>query len=154
MQLNIMPDTYKIENSLGYIMGRAARSLGVRLNRNFSEAGYDVTCEQWAVLTNLWRKNGQSQHELAATACKDKTSVTRLIDGLEKRDLVVRTPDKVDRRQKLIYLTDQGKEFQKELLPIVEKTLNEAQQNIQVKDMDTCKKVLSRVYENLMDHGS
>lgn len=149
-----MPDKYKLENSLGYIMGRAARGLGARLNRNFAEAGYDVTCEQWGVLINLWRKNGQSQHELTATACKDKTSVTRLIDGLEKRNLVVRTPDKVDRRQKLIYLTNQGKKFQKELLHIVEKTLDEAQQNIPARDMETCKKVLTRVYENLIDHNN
>jgi DNA-binding MarR family transcriptional regulator len=147
-----MPNNYKMESSLGYIMGRAARGLGARLNRNFADAGYDVTCEQWGVLTNLWRKNGQSQHELTASACKDKTSVTRLIDGLEKRNLVVRTPDKVDRRQKLIHLTSQGKKFQKELLHIVEKTLEEAQHNIPAKDMDTCKRVLCRVYENLMDH--
>ena len=146
-----MAKTYKLEDSLGYMMGRAARSMGMRLNRNFMEAGHNVTCEQWGVLVNLWRRNGQSQQELAGTTCKDKTSVTRLIDGLEKRNLVVRTPDKVDRRQKLIYLTSKGKEFQQELLHIVEKTLNEAQQNVPAKDMDICKKVLCRVYENLSD---
>jgi DNA-binding MarR family transcriptional regulator len=146
-----MAKTYKLENSLGYMMGRAARSMGARLNHNFTEAGYDITCEQWGVLVNLWRNNGQSQQELAGTTCKDKTSMTRLIDGLERRNLVVRTPDKVDRRQKLIYLTNNGKKFQQELLHIVEKTLNEAQQNVPAKDMDICKKVLCRVYENLTD---
>ena len=147
-----MPENYRLENSLGYIMGRAARGLGARLNRNFNEAGYDVTCEQWGVLINLGKKNGQSQHDLAATACKDKTSMTRLIDGLEKRKLVVRTPDKEDRRQKLIFLSIKGKELQNELLHIVEKTLAEAQQNIPHGEMDICKKVLCRVYDNLADH--
>ena len=146
-----MAKTYKLENSLGYMMGRAARSMGARLNHNFTKAGYDITCEQWGVLVNLWRNNGQSQQELAGTTCKGKTSVTRLIDGLEKRNFVVRTPDKVDRRQKLIYLTSKGKEFQQELLHIVEKTLNEAQQSIRAKDISICKKVLCRVYENLSD---
>ncbi len=102
-------------------------------------------------MVNLGRKNGQSQQELAGTTCKDKTSVTRLIDGLEKRNLVVRTPDKVDRRQKLIYLTKKGKEFQQKLLYIVKKTLDEAQQTIPFKDIEICKKVLCRVYENLTD---
>ena len=146
-----MAKNYKFEDSLGYVMGRAARSMGMRLNHNFTQAGHNVTCEQWGVLVNLWRRNGQSQQELAGTTCKDKTSMTRLIDGLEKRNLVVRTPDKVDRRQKLIYLTSKGKEFQQELLHIVEKTLNEAQQAIHSKDMDICKKVLCRVYENLSE---
>ena len=132
-------------------MGRAARSLGTRLNRNFAESGYDVTCEQWAVLVNLWYKNGQTQQELAGITCKDKTSVTRLIDGLEKRKIVVRTPDKIDRRQKRIYLSDKGKAFQQELLHIVKKTLQEAQQRVNARDMATCKKVLKKVYENLTD---
>lgn len=149
--IKLMSKTYKLENSLGYMMGRAARSMGVRLNRNFSESGYDVTCEQWSVLVNLWRNNGQSQQELAGTTCKDKTSMTRLIDGLEKRNLVVRTPDKVDRRQKLIYLTNKGKDFQQKLLHIVEKTLNEAQHNVSIKDLEICKKVLCQVYDNLSD---
>ena len=142
---------YKLEDSIGYIMGRAARSLGTRLNRNFTVSGYDVTCEQWAVLVNLWRRNGQSQQELAGVTCKDKTSMTRLIHGMEKRRLVVRTPDKLDRRQKFIFLTASGKKFQQELLLIVEKTLKEAQQSIREKDMMTCKKVLKQVYDNLSD---
>lgn len=146
-----MATKYKSEDSLAYLVGRAGRSIGARLNRNFTEAGYDVTCEQWVLLANLWQSNGQSQQELAGTSCKGKTSVTRLIDGLEKRNLVVRTPDKVDRRQKFIYLTNKGKEFQQELLHIVEKTLDEAQQNIPAHDMAICKKVLCRVYENLTD---
>ena len=142
---------YKLEDSLGYIMGRAARSLGTRLNRNFIDAGYDVTCEQWSVLVNLWHRNGQSQQELAGVTCKDKTSMTRLIDGLEKRNIVVRTPDKIDRRQKHIYLTNKGKAFQQQLLKIVKKTLAEAQDKINAKDMVICKKVLGRVYDNLTD---
>ena len=73
---------YVLEESLGYATGRAARALGTRLNRNFAEAGYDVTCEQWSVLVNLWQKNGQSQQDLAGTTCKDKTSMTRLIDNM------------------------------------------------------------------------
>jgi DNA-binding MarR family transcriptional regulator len=142
---------YKLEDSLGYIVGRAARSLGTRLNRNFTDAGYDVTCEQWGVLVNLWNKNGQTQQELASMTCKDKTSMTRLIDGLEKRKIVVRTPDKVDRRQKHIYLTEKGKAFQQELLKIVKKTLAEAKADIDAKDMAVCKEVLGRVYENLTE---
>ena len=91
---------YILEQSLGYAMGRATRALGALVNHNFATAGYDVTCEQWSVLVNLGKKNGQSQQELAGLICKDKTSVTRLIDNMEKHSLVVRIPDKSDKRQK------------------------------------------------------
>ena len=139
---------YVLEESLGYAAGRAARALGTRLNRNFAEAGYDVTCEQWSVLVNLWQKNGQSQQDLAGTTCKDKTSMTRLIDNMEKHSLVVRIPDKEDRRQKLIYLTKKGRDLREKLFRIVQQTLEEAQKDIPVKDIALCKKVLHQIYEN------
>lgn len=138
-----------LEESLGYITGRVARALGTRLNRNFSDAGFNVTCEQWSVLVNLWQKNGQSQQDLAGTTCKDKTSMTRLIDNMEKRNLVVRIPNKEDKRQKLIYLTKKGKDEQKRLMKIVERTLQEAIKNCDPKKVNVCKSVLGEVYENI-----
>ena len=140
---------YMIEESLGYIIGRSGRSIANRLNQNFLSAGHNVTCEQWAILSQLWHNNGQSQKELAGNTCKDKTSITRLIDGIEKRNLVVRIPDKKDGRQKLIYLTNKGKELQQELLHVVKKTLAEAQAGIRLSDLQTCKDVLRKVTKNL-----
>lgn len=140
---------YNLEESLGYVVGRAGRAMANRLNHNFEKAGYDVTCEQWAVLMNLWHKNGQNQKELAGITCKDKTSITRLLDGLEKKNFVVRTPGKKDARQKFIYLTDQGKAFQQELLKLVKQTLAEAQKGIKARDLKVCKDVLRQVTHNL-----
>ena len=150
MQPNYIKKTpYNIEESLGYIVGRAGRALANRLNQNFEKAGYNVTCEQWAVLMNLWQKNGQSQKDLSGQTCKDKTSITRLIDGMEKRNLVVRIPDKKDARQKFIYLTNKGEELQQELLQLVKKTLTEAQEGIKDSELKICKDVLRRVGRNL-----
>ena len=140
---------YNLEDSLGYVIGRAGRALANRLNHNFEKSGHDVTCEQWAILTNLWQNNGQNQKDLAGVSCKDKTSITRLIDGLEKKSLVVRTPDKSDARHKLIYLTNKGKALQQELVFIVQKTLVEAQSGVHPKNLEICKNVLRQVARNL-----
>lgn len=141
-------EKYVIEESVGYIMGRATRTLGALVTHNFTAAGYDVTCEQWAVLVNLGKKNGQSQQELAGLTCKDKTSITRLIDNMEKHSLVVRIPDKSDKRQKLIYLAKKGKDLQEKLVLVIQKTLQKAQKSIKTNDLETCKKVLNQIYEN------
>ena len=149
MQL-IMPNHhYNLEDSLGYIVGRTGRSMANRLNHNFEKAGYDITCEQWGVLMNLCQKDGQSQKELAGCTCKDKTSITRLIDGMEKRDLVVRIPDKKDGRQKLIYLTNKGKNLQKKLFSLVQRMLHDAKAGVNPKDLEICKNVLRKVTLNL-----
>ena len=144
-----MPHTqYILEESLGYAMGRATRSMGALVNRNFAHAGFDVTCEQWSVLFNLGKKNGQSQQELAGLICKDKTSVTRLIDNMEKHNLVVRIPDKNDRRQKLIYLTKKGQDLQEKLRVVIYKSQLEAQKSIKINEIEICKSVLNHIYEN------
>lgn len=140
---------YNLEESLGYIVGRAGRSMANCLNHKFEKSGHDVTCEQWAVLMNLWRKNGQSQKELSGVTCKDKTSITRLIDGMEKRNLVVRIPDKSDGRQKIIYLTQKGKELQQKLLVLVRQMLEEAQSGIRAEHLKICKDVLRKVARNI-----
>jgi DNA-binding MarR family transcriptional regulator len=145
------PYQYNLEEPLGYLIGRAHRVLVNRLNRNFAEAGYDVTAEQWGMLRHLWEQDGQGQQQLAACACKDKTSITRLIDGLEKRHLVLRVADQNDRRNNLIYLTGKGKALQKALIVVVKKTLAESQQGLKPEHLKICKNTLRKVYQNLSE---
>jgi DNA-binding MarR family transcriptional regulator len=145
------PYQYNLEEPLGYLIGRAHRVLVNRLNRNFAEAGYDVTAEQWGMLMHLWEQDGQGQQQLAACACKDKTSITRLIDGLEKRHLVLRVADQNDRRNNLIYLTGKGKALQKALIVVAKKTLAESQQGLKPEHLTICKNTLRKVYQNLSE---
>jgi DNA-binding MarR family transcriptional regulator len=134
---------------LFFLIKRTSRAFIRRLNRNFSEAGHDITGEQWRLLTRLWCTDGQRQQDLADVVHKDKTSITRIVDSMEKRDLVVRIPDRMDRRQKLIYLTDKGKRFQEELMQIAQKTSLEAEQGIESGHMDVFRDVLAKIQGNL-----
>jgi DNA-binding MarR family transcriptional regulator len=68
---------------------------------------------------------------------------------MEKRDLVVRIPDRLDRRQKLIYLTDKGKRLREESMKVVQKTSVEAQQGIESEHLDVFKDVLAKIHGNL-----
>lgn len=142
---------FNLEDSLGHMVGRTTRALWNRLHSMFIKAGYDVTVEQWIVLVNLWHRDGQFQQQLADISGKDKTSITRLIDGLEKRNIVVRVPDAVDRRHKRIYLTNKGKKLQNELIPLAQKNLYQAQQNVKAEHMKICKDVLQKVYCNITE---
>ncbi len=90
--LNIMGNKKsKGDNSLTTLLSKSARLMSNRLNKNLLE--HDVTSEQWAVLSSLWKKNGQTQQSLADHANKNKASITHLIDNLEKRKLVERLVD-------------------------------------------------------------
>lgn len=144
-------DTFQkiIDHSIGYLVGRTSRAILKRLTKKFVEAGMDVSYEQWSILVHLYRRDGQTQQELSRTAVKDKAAVTRLLDGLEKKNMVLRIPDRVDKRSNLVYLTHKGKMLKNELIRLVEEMLTEAEEGISTQEMDQCKATLNRVFSNI-----
>lgn len=143
-------ETFKkvIDSSIAYLVGRASRSIIKRLTKKFSDAGFDVSYEQWSILVHLYRKDGQTQQELSNAAIKDKAAITRLLNVLEKKNLVLRIPDRNDKRSKLVYLTNKAKDFKTDLIAIVEDLLEEAKQNVSPEEMDQCKSTLNKIFSN------
>ena len=81
---------------------------------------------------------------------KDKTNITRIIDALEEKNLVVRVEDQIDHRVKSKF-TNAGKQLFYDVLPIMEKTREEVRSNISDNDIDIFKRVLSKILKNLTD---
>lgn len=138
-----------IDSSIAYLVGRTSRSIMKRLTNKFSAAGFDVSYEQWSILVHLYRKDGQTQQELANIAVKDKAAITRLLNGLEKKNMVLRIPDRTDKRSKLVYLTHRAKEFRTPLIAIVEELLKEAEEGIEPEEITRCKATLNRIFTNI-----
>ena len=132
-----------------FITGKASTALARRLQKNFKQNGLDITIEQWSVLYQLWKNDGMSQRELCNATYRDKPSITRLVDNLEKMKLVRRVPSKEDRRMNLIYLTDAARALQEGSMDLANLTLNEALTGVSAADIELCKSVLQRVYDNL-----
>jgi DNA-binding MarR family transcriptional regulator len=139
----------QIDNSIGYLVGRTSRAIMKRLSKKFISAGYDITYEQWSVLVHLFNQDGLSQQELALMAVKDKASITRLVNALEKKNVVLRINDQLDKRSRLIYLTNKAKEFKKDLVGVVDDMTREAQEGISETEMDACKATLNKIFKNM-----
>lgn len=137
-----------IDTSIAYLVGRTSRSIMKRLTNKFSTAGFDVSYEQWSILVHLYRKDGQTQQELANIAVKDKAAITRLLNVLEKKNIVLRIPDRNDKRSKLVYLTNKAKEFKTDLIDIVEELLGEAEQGIGPDEIAQCRVTLNKIFAN------
>ncbi len=132
-----------------FITGKASTAIARRLQKKFNAAGLNITIEQWSVLYHLWKQEGISQQELCNATFRDKPSITRLVDNLEKLNLVKRVASESDRRINLIYLTKQAQKLQEETMQLAEETLNEALELVPVERVDICKEVLQVVYDNL-----
>ena len=80
---------------------------------------------------------------------RDKPSITRLVDNLEKLKLVKRVASKEDRRINLIYLTKDAVSLQQKTMEVANQTLNEALQGVSNGQIEIAKEVLHVVYDNL-----
>lgn len=145
----MLNNQFKRGELYSFITGMASTALARRLQKNFKQVGIEVTIEQWSVLYHLWKQDGLSQQELCNQSFRDKPSITRLVDNLEKLKLVKRVPSKDDRRINLIYLTEAAKTLQEQTMNMANQTLNEALDGVGKEDIELCKAVLQKVYDNL-----
>ena len=119
------------------------------LSAIFAKHGYDLTPEQFLVLDTLWDDGVLSQQELADILKKDKNSVTKLIDALERKRLVERIPDKIDRRLNLIHITELAKSMKDNITDIALDCTNQIIKDIPEEDLNVFVSVLNKMAENM-----
>ena len=140
---------FKKAELYSFITGKASTAIARNLQKKFNGAGLNLTIEQWSVLYHLWKQDGISQQELCNSTFRDKPSITRLVDNLEKLQLVRRVASENDRRMNMIFLTRQGQKLQEQTMELAEQTFNEALEGVSTEQVNLCKEVLQQVYDNL-----
>lgn len=145
-----MPNNqFKKGELYSFITGKASTAVSRRLQKNFKQANLDITIEQWSVLYHLWKQDGLSQQQLCEATSRDKPGITRLVDNLEKLQLVKRVSCKNDRRSNLIYLTQAAQDLQEPTRELANQTLNESLEGVTKEQIETAKMVLQKIYDNL-----
>ena len=140
---------YSLDDSLGHLASNASRAVLKRINQELARGGFPITSEQFSVIVHVWDKNGRPQYLLAERLFKDKTTMTRLVAGLESLGLIQRHPGHKDGREKNVFLTDEGKKMMSQVGDLVLEILENAQKGIDKHDLKVCKDVLRRFHKNL-----
>ncbi|WP_299161561.1 MarR family transcriptional regulator [uncultured Tenacibaculum sp.] len=143
-----------LENTLAPWLGKTMKMIDNHIQDVFYEMNINLTKIQWVLLKKLNEKNGVPQQELAFLTGRDKTSLTRLINTMEKKSLVARIPSKSDRRINHIHLTKKGAQLFKETLPVMESFAKSLQENISEKEIATTINVIKKVQENLIQKSA
>lgn len=86
-------------NTLAYDICYTARKIYQFLTKEFKK--FDITPEQFIVLTTLFEQEGISQMDLALKLDKDKNIVKAIIDNLEKKEFLFKGENKIDKRASL-----------------------------------------------------
>ncbi len=99
-----------MEQSMGFLIASTMTRIRILMLRKIKEYGYEITPEQGAVLNAIGESEGISQSMIAERTLKDKPTITRILDNLERKNLISRKADSGDRRAHKIYLTGSGRD--------------------------------------------
>lgn len=142
--------SFDIQLIFAILNGKVSAAINRKLSRNFRQNGVEITPNSGQSFF-FYGKDGVTQQELCNATFKDKPSMTRLIDNMERQHLVVRIADKRDRRTNLIHLTKTGRELEGKARFIANKTLKEALQGLTLEELKVSQDVLRKVFTNIKD---
>lgn len=132
-----------------FLLDRTARRVKQYAKQRFRELGWSITVDQWTVLKQLFDRGELNQRELADLTFKDHPTMTRIIDLLSSKELIIRKAHPDDRRSFKISLTEGGQQLVRECLPEVQNIRMKAWENLSESDFKEFKRILDSIYDNL-----
>jgi len=132
-----------------YLISRVTLMVTSALKKGLAEAGVgEVRPAYLGALFALWQQNGLKVVELGRRSGLETSTMTGLIDRMERDGLVERRDDENDRRVQRINLTDKGREVMHPALQAVDRVLAGVFQGIPEEDISRTTVVLKRVLAN------
>jgi len=139
---------YRIQDTIGFNLFVAHIRLKAGLARAMRPFG--ITPEQFAILSLLWEHNELQQREIADLLVKDRPNITRILERMQKKQLIKRKTDSVDRRAIRVHLTQTGKKIYPELEQIAIEFRTKAYRGLSKADQQQLKDTLQLISENLL----
>lgn len=150
-----------------YLITRASLSLTALLKKELVNSGVaDVKPAYLGVLMCLWTgdvmdevlakfgsEDGVRLNELGRCAGLEPSSMTGLIDRMEKDGLLYRSNDPKDRRAQRVNLTEKGLGIRDRVFDAVNKMLSDAFAGIENEQFETAKKVMRKILINVNKGG-
>ena len=130
-----------LEIELGRVVSDMYHTLKKCLKER-AETKLRITREQFKLLKAISEKREEViQKDMAEMLGKDKSTILRLIDSLEAKELVRRVADTKDRRKNYLMVTKKGEEVIKQYMIIYSELVNEIQQGLSESELKTFYKV-------------
>src|SRR5918911_4314020 len=141
---------YDFENSIGFIVNRAARSFVKALELELHDK-VGVTVGQWKVIVMLVKQNGLTQKETADKLGLESPTLIPIIDKMEKEGLIMRKVDPSDRRNNRIYRTERADALWDRMMECASKVRQVAIKDIPEEEINVMRTVLNKIWHNLRD---
>ena len=141
---------FQLEQAIGLNVNRTAFLMTEEIAKRFAALGYTMSAQDFGILLRLSKYGSMTQNAIAGLLMRDKTTITRRIDGLVKKDLVKRTPDTKDKRYFQVSLTEKGEQALEATIPLVRDFQEEVLSDISDKDKAITIQTLKYIADKLI----
>lgn len=139
-----MPGREAVRSAFGTLLSHTARQWRRAVNRRVQPFG--LTEATWLPLIRVARAaKPMRQKDLAASLGLDGSSVVRLIDTLEKANLLERREEDADRRAKALVLTRRGRTIVDQVEAVTHQVRSDALGDLPERDIATAFDVLEHI---------
>lgn len=132
---------------------KSIAKLHEKANKKLAEAlatnEIDVSPEQLQVLNVLWEIESCTQQEIANRVGRERATITRIIDTMEKKKLVKRKASKSDKRSNQITLTKESETMREKAFAIKAETSRSIFADIDGYELNMAQMLIDRILENL-----
>lgn len=137
------------EESINVLVSKTSQKFKLELGRMLKHSGIDISSDQWSVLMALSENDGPSQTDLAIKLYKVRSNITRILDIMEKMELIERRRSPSDKREYNVFIKDKGKDMIPNLKKAAASVLDKALQNSNSEELTIVKTVLNKIFANL-----
>lgn len=141
---------FQLEQAIGLNVNRTAFLMTEEIARRFSSHGQPLSAQDFGILFRLFKQGPMTQVEIAALMMRDKTTITRRIDGLVKKQLVERNLDPDDRRCFRVDLTAAGHRAVDVMIPLVRDFQQEVLSDIPDEEKAITIRTLKKISDKLI----
>ena len=144
---DLMLQTYQTNEGIGYLLSRV-QSLLAHMVTQRTQVELGITGTQASLLFMVGGGRCSTASELARGYGIDASTVTRLLDRIEKRGLLLRERSSGDRRIVRLELTRTGRELADRMPEIFVSVLERAVEGLTPEEVDILKRMLRQIHAN------
>jgi MarR family transcriptional regulator, transcriptional regulator for hemolysin len=138
----------RLQDVLFYSLESTIKAYRRFAQARLSAAGIDITIDQWLVLKTIHESADVTLQQVGVAVFKDFASVTRIVQLLERKGLLRRTPHPNDGRRSELALTGAGESVIRTVEPIAQANRRQALDGVDAEEVARLRAVLKRITEN------
>ncbi|MGE4214979.1 MAG: MarR family winged helix-turn-helix transcriptional regulator [Anaerotignaceae bacterium] len=133
----------ELKECINFLLTTAQHNVFQLLSVKLAE--YDVTPSQYGVLSCLWGRTHATPKQIAETLCLETSTISGVLDRMQKKDLIDRVINKEDRREVQVIITEKGKALEEPISKIIDDVNAEVLKDFKQDEVLSIKKALREI---------